>query len=206
MPDAIAAQNDKSDLREWWAPDGVVIDPERLDRMRKVAIHWNQLGHGVARTAKELGVSATTIYKDRKALLKAWQMAVQADVVELVARDVHKLEQQEVQLWDAWEKSKEPEVIKTVKRYVDKDGKKGKSRSISTTTINRVPDVKIMDALTRIQERRARLLGFDQAVNAESAAFSLATFINSAWEARQARNAKKPEPLDVTPPEALPAK
>lgn len=202
MSDVITAQNEKSDLKEWWAPDGQSVDTEILERRRKVAIHWNQLGYGVAKSARELKVSVTTVYNDRKALLKAWQMSVQADIVEIVAREVYKLEMQEAELWDAWERSKKPEIMKTTEWYTDKKGVKRITLQRETET-NRVPDVKIMDALTRIQERRARLLGLDKAITVESAAFSFSIFVQEAYEANMQSKAKKPEVLDVTPTKAL---
>lgn len=192
-----------SELTEWWAPEGRTIDPEILERRRKVAIHWNRYGYSCMKSAKDLGVSATTIAKDRKWLLMVWRMSVEADIVETVSRECAKLDQIESELWEAWEASKIDEVMATEETYTKKDGADSQAACHRTRTTNRVPDVKIMDAILRCMERRARLLGLDKAVGFEAAAFSFALFVSNAHKMHTEAQAKKPGQLDVTPPPSL---
>lgn len=193
----------KSALASWVYPEAKKIDPDILERRRRVAICWNQLGLSVQKTAEHLGFSAPTISKDRQWLLKMWTTIVSADIVEIVSREISKLEVQESELWAAWETSKEDEVKTTTERKTNASGDLLATFN-KTERTNRIPEVKFMDGILRCQERRSKLLGLDKAVTFEGATFSFSTFVEKAYTTNQAFHAKEPKELepdviDVTP-------
>ena len=204
MSDLVAAdkKKKKSALSSWIYPEAKSIDPEILERRRRVAICWNQLGLSVQKTAEHLGFSPATISKDRQWLLKMWSTLVNADIVEIVAREVSKLEVQEAELWSAWESSKEDEVQTTTERKANQNGAL-LGTITKTMRTNRVPEVKFMEGILKCQERRSRLLGLDKAVTFEGATFSFANFVEKAYLVNTEHNSKQPEellpPIDVTP-------
>ena len=197
-----AEQAQKSKLAEWWHPEKGRVNPEVLDRRRKVAICWNQLGMSCAQTAKNLGCSAGTVSKDRRWLLECWQRAVQADIVEIVSRELHKLETQEAELWSAWEMSKRDTESSVTDSYTNEQGAKSGGDHIKRTVTGRLPESKYMDLILRCQERRAKLLGLDKAVTFEGAAFSFSMFVSEAYESAVELERKRIK--DVTPPTELP--
>ena len=193
----------KSELASWVYPEAKTVDPDVLERRRRVAICWNQLGLSVQKTAEHLGFSPPTISKDRQWLLKMWSTIVSADIVEIVSREISKLEVQEAELWAAWETSKEDEVKTTTERKTNASGDLLATFN-KTERTNRIPEVKFMDGILRCQERRSRLLGLDKAVTFDGATFSFSTFVEKAYTTNQAFHAKEPEQLapdiiDVTP-------
>jgi len=192
----------KSNLSSWVYPEAKSIDPDILERRRRVAICWNQLGLTVQKTAEHLGFSAATISKDRQWLLKMWSTLVNADIVEIVSREVHKLETQEAELWAAWESSKEDEVQTTTERKANAQGNL-LGTVTKTMRTNRVPEVKFMEGILRCQERRSRLLGLDKAVTFDGATFNFANFVEQAYLVNSEHKLKQPDellpPIDVTP-------
>ena len=197
---------EKSNLEQWYTDSGET-DPELLERRRLVAICWNQKNMSVAATAKELGVHPNTIYRDRKWLLDRWQAAVQADVVEIVAKEVAKLDQQEADLWEAWESSKEAIVRTEEEQLYNDEGKKVGGKKVKKVTTGRLPDPKYMDMIIHCQERRAKLLGLDKAVEFKGASFSMAIFIENAYTSalKQREGGMKDitPPIDIEKPEPL---
>lgn len=189
-------------LEEWWYAEKGRLKPEILDRRRKVAICWNQLGMNCCETAKNLGVSATTISKDRSWLLACWQKGTQADIVEVVSRELAKLETQEAELWGAWERSKEDVVTTSTENHRNAEGAQVGGTTIRTTRVGRLPESKFMDLILKCQERRSKLLGLDKAVTFEGASFSFAMFVEEAYES--AVQQQKRMIKDVTPPKELP--
>jgi len=198
-----AEQEKKSNLAEWWHPETGRVKPEILDRRRKVAICWNRLGMSCAQTATNLGCSANTVSKDRHWLLQCWQKAVEADIVEIVSRELHKLEEQEAELWTAWEASKRDIESTVTEHHTDADGQRVGGDHIKRTVTGRLPDPKFMDLILKCQERRAKLLGLDKAVTFEGAVFSFSTFVSGAYEAAVALDDRR-RMKDVTPPTELP--
>lgn len=195
----VAQREEKSNLSRWYYAEKGKVKPEILERRRQVAILWNQMGYTVQRSAEELGFSNSTVLNDRRWLLDCWQKTVQADVVEIVAREMNKLEAQEAELWAAWEKSKEDVIQTTTEQHFDAKGQKVGGETKKIVTYGRLPEVKFMDGILKCQERRSKLLGLDKAVTFQGAAFSFAMFVEEAYESATQQLTK-----DVTPPKELP--
>jgi len=204
LDELIASNKSKhGKLEAWWHPEKGKVKPEILDRRRKVAICWNQLGMSVSETAKNLGFGASTIAMDRKWLLGCWQKGTQADVVEIVSRELAKLETQEAELWSAWERSKEDVVTTNTETHRNAEGAQVGGTTIRTTRVGRLPESKFMDLIIKCQERRSKLLGLDKAVTFEGASFSFAMFVEEAYESAVDQQSKRLI-KDVTPPKQLP--
>jgi len=211
MTDVVVAERkildtkkEKSELGEWYYPEAKEVDPDILERRRRVAVCWNRLGLSVQKTAEQLGVSAGTIAKDRKWLLGMWTSIVEADVLELVSRELSKLDSQETELWAAWELSKEDSRETEEERIWNKAAERYEMAVVKIIRAGRIPEVKYMDAILRCQERRSRLLGLDKAVTFDGATFSFATFVESAYNVSREQLSAKPNMLesdiiDVTP-------
>lgn len=184
-----------------WYGNAGKVDPKLLERRRKVAILWNRGGVSAAETARRLGVSPATITRDRQWLLQLWRKYVSAEVDQVVARELQRLEDIEAELWVAWERSKEP-TIKTGTREkvrtppaLRRRGQQAANDAVAqvqraqqveretmTATEERLPDPRYMALVLNCQERRARLLGLDKAVQlGDGDAFSLAELIKAAW-------------------------
>lgn len=187
----------RSSLGKWYHPDEGVVSAEILERRRRVAVAWNQLGMTVKETALDIGVSVSTISGDRRWLLDCWQKSVQADVVEVVARELAKLEDQEAELWDAWQNSKANYTKVFDKQAVTKAGDVEDLHE--TEEGSKEPNYKFMELILKCQERRARLLGLDKAVTYESAAFSFALFVEEAYEKRQDQLGRLDDSRKLTP-------
>lgn len=191
---AIQQQMQEEDL--WYAPREMIkAKPAILKRRRKVAEHWNMKGLTVAQSADILGVSPSTISQDRRALLDMWQTVVEADVIEIVARELHKLEMQEAELWDAWQMSKMATEDDSREWNEKANGTQAGVTTIRERRISRVPEAKYMDLILKCQERRAKLLGLDKAVTFEAASFSFAMFVEESYDAASTIRRHKDVPL-----------
>jgi hypothetical protein len=122
----------------------------------------------VRRIAKQLNVSHTTIGKDVKAIRGEWKEQRLRDWEERLAEELAKLDQQEQELWTAWERSKrdateEREQTKRVELDLPDGDVRVPGTEITHTHIERgrLPDPRYMEAILRCQDRRARLLGLD---------------------------------------------
>lgn len=187
-------------------PDGAKRPCARvLDRRREVARLWNQHGMGVMKTAKKLGVSHPTIVADRRWLLDRWQEVVEADISEMVGREVKKLEEIEAEAWRAWRKSwKDKEKRRTKREALLDESLEPKEEDeteeppavlISTTkeVEGRLPESKFLQIILDCQERRAKLLGLYKAVSLEDMTFNFAEMVKGGYEAavEQRARAKK---------------
>ncbi len=169
----------------WYAPKKEMnTPPEVLERRKKVAELWNKENLSVQETAERLGVKRSVVSRDRRFLLDMWQMAVEADVVEIVARELERLEAMESELWSAWELSKQDSESETREMVLKGKEQVGVTRVLQKR-IGRLPNVGYLSLILKIQERRAKLLGLDKAVTFEQANFSFAMFVEQAYEASQ---------------------
>lgn len=157
-------------MGEWYKDPKVTAT--RLDRMRKVADYWNRFGMGVRETARQLGVNASTVSRDRKKLVEMWAETVTADIGEVAGRELAKLDKQESELWMAWEKSKQEHVRTT--NQEKRSGKRVKKsvaavteRTTTTMTEDRLPEARYMDLIIEVGKRRERLLGLDKGIKVD---------------------------------------
>ncbi len=65
--------------------------------------------------AEELGVSQPTVSRDIKALIEEWKIERVYDINEAKARELAKIDNLELEYWEAWERSKQNAEVKTKK-------------------------------------------------------------------------------------------
>ena len=184
-----------SDEERAWYLDAKV-KPERLERLRKVAEAWNKLGLGVRETARLLKVNASTVSRDRRLLLEMWQQTVTADISDIAARELAKLDEQEAELWRAWERSKRDKTKTSVseKRGVAQQGGEEHElglleRKSVNVTEGRLPEARYMDLIIDIGRRRDHLLGLDKGIKVDLG-FDFRELVRAAAERRAARRPK----------------
>jgi transposase len=174
---------------QWW-DDGTGNEPspEIIQRRQNVAVCWNRKGMTIAETAQHLGVGVATVSRDRAWLLKVWRNVVRGEITSMVGRELKKYEDQEAELWEAWENSKDPQLTRKIERMLgeprgdDEDAEPGIILKETVQTKQRDPDPRYMDQILKIQERRARLLGLDKAAESANANFNFAEFVSNAYE------------------------
>jgi hypothetical protein len=173
---------------DWWEDGGIAkLGPERLERIYKTAQLWNRGHLTVRQIAAELGVSPATVCRDRKRLIDLWRSTVLADVNDVVARELAKLDDVERELWLAWERSKrDVEIMKQKERRRRPIGGDGEElvvgREVDRTTRGRIPEARYMDLILDVGERRARLLGLDKGIKLDDMTFDIRDMIKRAAE------------------------
>lgn len=106
-------------------------------------------------------VSHTTIAKDLNKLLVEWKKERFNDIDAYISAELKKLERIESELWEAWELSKGAKRKTKIKggEITDSGARGGQlnERTLETTTGN----PKYLDLILNVQQRRAKLLGYD---------------------------------------------
>jgi hypothetical protein len=186
--------------RPWYGEPRVTA--KRLERLRKVADLWNKAGLGVRETARQLGVNPSTITKDRRLLIEMWRETITADVNEIAAREVVKLDAQEAELWLAWERSKRDKerTTQTEKRNAAAAGEQEIELGIHERTTTRVvegrlPEARYMDLIIEVGKRRERLLGLDKGIIVD-VGFDFRELVRAAAERRDGRRPMAEEAIE----------
>jgi hypothetical protein len=122
-----------------------------------------------------------------------WRDVVSADINDLAARELAKLDEQERELWLAWERSKKDKTsIRSHEKRERVPLPKGESgetvteRNTTNTTTGRLPESRYMDLIISIGERRAKLLGLDKGIKLVDLEFSFPDLIRQAAEHEEA--------------------
>lgn len=192
-------------MGEGWYLDPKV-KPERLERLRKVADLWNKAGLGVRETARQLEVNPSTVSRDRRLLLELWRETVVADIDEIAARELAKLDTQEAELWVAWERSKRDKERTTQREKRTAPVLPGRppeeeprppelgiaERTTTRVTEGRLPDARYMDLIIEVGRRRERLLGLDKGIKIDLG-FDFRELVKKAAERRERRAAAAEE-------------
>ena len=99
------------------------------------------------------------VYYDIQQMLIEWKRNQLESIDQYVTAELQKLDKMEVEAWSAWEMSKQSKK----KNEVKKGGNGGLSRQIMTkeVTETRCGNPRYLDLLLNIQQRRAKMLGFD---------------------------------------------
>lgn len=96
------------------------------------------------------------VYKDLKQLLINWKREHEENIDLYITKELSKLDKIEVELWDAWERSK--------KRIVSKIRQSGLKTERSETFAG---NPRYLDLVLSVQQRRAKLLGLDAPVRVD---------------------------------------
>lgn len=109
----------------------------------------------------EYRVTFQQVFKDIKDAMIDWKKENFQLVDEYIVLELRKLEKMEVELWDSWERSKNG------KRKTEIVGGSINSGNISGGRLNKRTletgdgDTRYLDLLLKVQERRAKLLGYN---------------------------------------------
>jgi hypothetical protein len=103
---------------------------------------------------------------DCKKLLDRWRKDSAEMIAAAKTRELTGLDEQERELWEAWEKSKLDAERKTVEQ-TDGDGEGGKRNRASVTKEGQCGDAVYQRLILDIRDRRAKLLGLDEPTKTE---------------------------------------
>ncbi len=115
--------------------------------------------------AKELSairpytLSRQQIAYDYRKIQETWKAEMVEEIDAEKRKLLRKLDHQEVELWAAWDKSKLDHTKRNEERTTS--GANGTSKKVRTEKETQCGDVAYMEALLKIHERRAKILGLD---------------------------------------------
>lgn len=118
-----------------------------------------RLNEDLAKRKMEYRLTESMVYYDIQQLLIAWKRDQLESIDQYVTAELQKLDKMEVEAWNAWELSKQ----KKTKNKTKKAGKGLMGRQIMTekATETTSGNPRYLDLLLNIQQRRAKMLGFD---------------------------------------------
>lgn len=142
------------------------------ERRLKVARMYSE-GHVYYTIATILDIAITTVYKDIAEVRKEWIANRLGDYDAKIDREVAGIEYQESELWAAWHRSCQLEVVQkrtTKRKLVERTQGKGKDKTTTsemvvvaedehTETRQMIGDPRFMAEITKLRELRCRLLG-----------------------------------------------
>jgi len=106
--------------------------------------------------ADKIGVDVATVCRHLKAIRGEWKQQAQADINEVIAQELQKLDELEAQALAEWERSKKD----YQKKVAESGGRGGKKAKIETG--GQCGDPRYLQVILGIQDRRAKLLGTDK--------------------------------------------
>lgn len=128
------------------------------------------LNTDISKRGLDYTLTLTMVYYDLQQALIEWKRERFDNIDDYITQELRKLDKMEVELWDAWEKSKTGKE-KTKKR------KSGRPRKVlddnddpdyygydETATETSSGNPRYLDLLLNVQQRRAKLLGYDAPV------------------------------------------
>lgn len=122
-----------------------------------------------------VGYTITTqmVYWDMQQLLIEWKRERMENIDDYVTQELRKLDKMEVELWEAWERSKTGKLREINRqnakpRKVLEDGDNPEYYGYEeTTTETSAGNPRFLDLLLNVQQRRAKMLGFDAPIKVE---------------------------------------
>lgn len=118
-------------------------------------------------------ISRQMVYWDMQQLLIEWKRERMDNIDDYVTQELRKLDKMEVELWEAWERSKtgktrEKNRQNAKPRKVLEDGDNPEYYGYEeTTTETSAGNPRFLDLLLNVQQRRAKMLGFDAPIKVE---------------------------------------
>lgn len=139
-------------------------------RTRKKLLH-EQLKHRVSQMylqgytmleiADRLDISVDRVFDYIKQLIKRWQESQQENVGIAVQKTLASLDLMERELWDAWERSKQGRKRKRINVITNKNAKEPVVTEHEEEVFEEAGDPRFLEALQKVIQRRAALLGMD---------------------------------------------
>ena len=126
-------------------------------------------------SARGMGYTITfqMVYYDLQQCLIEWKRERLDTIDDYVTQELRKLDKMEVELWEAWERSKTGKLREKNRqnakpRKVLEDGDNPEYYGYEeTTTETSAGNPRFLDLLLNVQQRRAKMLGFDAPIKVE---------------------------------------
>lgn len=118
-------------------------------------------------------ITKQMVYWDMQHLLIEWKRERMDNIDDYVTQELRKLDKMEVELWEAWERSKTGKLREKNRqnanpRKVLEDGDNPEYYGYEeTTTETSAGNPRFLDLLLNVQQRRAKMLGFDAPIKVE---------------------------------------
>lgn len=132
-----------------------------------------RLNEGNARRGVGYTITQQMVYWDMQQLLIEWKRERMENIDDYVTQELRKLDKMEVELWEAWERSKTGKLREKNRqnakpRKVLEDGDNPEYYGYEeTTTETSAGNPRFLDLLLNVQQRRAKMLGFDAPIKVE---------------------------------------
>lgn len=149
-------------------------EQKAADRKQIAALRL--FGHSQDAIAEKTGLSQATVSRDLAVVVEQWKSEAKGTMEEIKAKELAKLDELEKEAYAAWIGSKQETQKKVVEDRPGKSG--GKFAKIETEKTN--GDPRFLQALLAIQDRRAKILGFDVPVKFDGTVTNKATIDASA--------------------------
>lgn len=118
-------------------------------------------------------ITKQMVYWDMQQLLIEWKRERMENIDDYVTQELRKLDKMEVELWEAWERSKTGKLREKNRqnakpRKVLEDGDNPEYYGYEeTTTETSAGNPRFLDLLLNVQQRRAKMLGFDAPIKVD---------------------------------------
>lgn len=118
-------------------------------------------------------ITKQMVYWDMQQLLIEWKRERMENIDDYVTQELRKLDKMEVELWEAWERSKTGKLREKNRqnakpRKVLEDGDNPEYYGYEeTTTETSAGNPRFLDLLLNAQQRRAKMLGFDAPIKVD---------------------------------------
>lgn len=126
------------------------------------------LNKDLAERGMNYTISFQTVYYDLRQCMIEWKRERLDSIDEYITHELRKLDRMEQQAWEAWEMSKNGKT-KEKSRTGDRNGYN------ETSTETTAGNPRYLDVLLNIQQRRAKMLGFDSPVKIEIPGYNAST-------------------------------
>lgn len=118
-------------------------------------------------------ITKQMVYWDMQQLLIEWKRERMENIDDYVTQELRKLDKMEVELWEAWERSKTGKLREKNRQNANlrkelEDGDNPEYYGYEeTTTEASAGNPRFLDLLLNVQQRRAKMLGFDAPIKVD---------------------------------------
>ena len=131
---------------------------------RVIAERLNEYNH---ENGLEYSVTYKTVFMDIQQVLAEWKKERFKDIDNYMQLELKKLDKMEVELWQAWENSKGSKRKTKIKNGTINNGIATGGELAERTLETTDGDPRYLDLLLKVQERRAKLLGYNAPVKVD---------------------------------------
>lgn len=131
---------------------------------RVIAERLNEYNH---ENGLDYSVTYKTVFMDIRQVLAEWKKERFKDIDNYMQLELKKLDKMEVELWQAWENSKGSKRKTKIKNGTINNGIATGGELAERTLETTDGDPRYLDLLLKVQERRAKLLGYNAPVKVD---------------------------------------